>query len=265
MHFQFTSMTGNNAQVAIPVSANPNVGGTPLEPGDEIGAFSPTGLCCGAVAWIGGTQNVALCVWGAEPIGNMPGMADGDKIAYKIWRQSDNKEYPVDVVIYSDHDPVNPSVRFPTDGTYHANAFMAVDSFSGPLPVQLSQLEFSVIGGRTVEVAWRTESETNCYAFRIERRLTDASEWSPVAMIPGQGTKVGVTDYSYVDTAPSDGIFEYRLIQVDLSGKETVYSAPAVTIAAVPTPATEEEGGIPYWVIALAVFVIGALAYIIFH
>jgi hypothetical protein len=260
MHFQFTSSTGNNAQVVIPVSANPNVGDTPLEAGDEIGAFNPTGLCCGAVAWIGATQNVALCVWGAEPIGNMPGMADGDVIAFKIWRQFDNQEYTVGAVMYVS------SPGYSTDGRYHPNAIMAVASFSAPLPVQLSMLEVSVIGGRTVEVAWRTESETNCYAFRIERRLANATEWTPVAMIPGQGTKATGTDYSYVDTAPTDGIFYYRIIQVDSDGTEAAYSAPPVRIAAVPTPTPtpEEKKGVPYWVIAIGIFLVVAIAYILF-
>ena len=50
-HFTFTSITGNNATVGIPAGVNPNINGIPLEIGDEIGAFTPAGLCVGATVW----------------------------------------------------------------------------------------------------------------------------------------------------------------------------------------------------------------------
>ncbi len=90
-HFTFTSGTGNNATVAIPTSANPNVNGTPLVAGDEIGVFSPGGLCCGAVVWTG--QNAAVTVWGDnDQTPAIDGMRAGEQMRYRIWRQATNRE-----------------------------------------------------------------------------------------------------------------------------------------------------------------------------
>ncbi len=90
-HFTFTSGTGNNATVAIPTSANPNVNGTPLVAGDEIGIFSPGGLCCGAVVWTG--ANAAVTVWGDnDQTTAIDGMRAGEQMRYRIWLQATNRE-----------------------------------------------------------------------------------------------------------------------------------------------------------------------------
>src|SRR3990172_8900881 len=62
VHFTFTPNTGEEATVAVPTSANPNIGGSPLASGDEIGVFTPAGLCVGAVIWTG--SNTVITVWG---------------------------------------------------------------------------------------------------------------------------------------------------------------------------------------------------------
>jgi len=98
-HFTFTFNTGNNALVAIPLSANPNIGGVPLSIGDEIGVFTPSGLCTGAVVWT--QQNTVITIWGDDEMTpEIDGMQVGDSIHYRIWKQALDKEYSVTNVSY---------------------------------------------------------------------------------------------------------------------------------------------------------------------
>ena len=92
VHFRFVKNTGNNATVGIPLSAQPLVDNTPLEVGDEIGAFTPAGLCVGAVVWE--NKNTALTVWGDDEMTpEVDGIKPGEPINYKIWKKSTDVEY----------------------------------------------------------------------------------------------------------------------------------------------------------------------------
>ncbi len=127
-HFTFTSNTGNNATIVIPSSINPNINGITLDNGDEIGAFTPNGLCVGAVVWNG--SNAALTVWGDDSqTSEVDGLTDGETIYYKIWDVSRGEEIDSVAVAYSNGD-----------GIYHADAFMILsqlDGFAAPIAPQL--------------------------------------------------------------------------------------------------------------------------------
>ncbi|HTX17144.1 MAG TPA: S8 family serine peptidase [Bacteroidota bacterium] len=119
VHFSFTSGTGNNGTVSIPVLSNPKVGSTPLSTGDEIGAFTPEGLCVGAIVWTG--QNQALTVWGDnDQTTAKDGLAAGDTIKYRIWQSSTNTEYANTQVTYTQGS-----------GVYAVNGIYVIGSMTG--------------------------------------------------------------------------------------------------------------------------------------
>jgi len=60
-HFLVKANTGNKATVGIPSSINPTICGHTIAVGDEIGVFTPGGLCVGAGEWTG--SNIAITVW----------------------------------------------------------------------------------------------------------------------------------------------------------------------------------------------------------
>ncbi|MBI4546678.1 MAG: T9SS type A sorting domain-containing protein [Ignavibacteriae bacterium] len=104
-HFTFVSNTGRNATVGIPASANPNIGGIPLASGDEIGVFTPSGLCVGAVVWTGSSN--ALTVWGDnEQTPDTDGIHSGEQMFYRVWQRSINTEYPDVNFTYSQGDSI---------------------------------------------------------------------------------------------------------------------------------------------------------------
>jgi hypothetical protein len=112
-HFSFAPRTGNNATVAIPASAST---GASLSSGDEIAAFTPGGLCAGAVVWTG--ANAAITVWGDdEQTPGVDGIREGEQISYHIWVQSSRTELTNVRAAYAQGD-----------GLYKANGIFALSA-----------------------------------------------------------------------------------------------------------------------------------------
>lgn len=100
-YYTFTSNTGSNATIAIPLSIQPRAGGSLLQNGDEIAVYTPAGRCAGAVVWTG-NSNVALTAWGDDPLTTVvDGFAAGEIMTFKVWRKSVNREYIASTVSYS--------------------------------------------------------------------------------------------------------------------------------------------------------------------
>ncbi|OGU72693.1 MAG: hypothetical protein A3H45_07345 [Ignavibacteria bacterium RIFCSPLOWO2_02_FULL_55_14] len=119
VHFSFTANTGNNATIAVPVSAHPAVGETSLVSGDEIGVFIPGGICAGAVVWTG--VNTAITVWGDnDQTPEVDGARAGDRPWFRVWLHTTQTEH--------DSVPVSYSAG---DGTYFANAMHVLASLGG--------------------------------------------------------------------------------------------------------------------------------------
>lgn len=127
-HFTFASNTGNNATIAIPAYSNPNVNGNTLSPGDEIGAFTPGGLCVGGIIWQ--NKSEAMTIWGDNPMTPViDGIRDGEEIRFKFWIRSNNIEIPVTNIIYSQGNGI-----YQTNGIYIISnifsVYSSLDNFS---------------------------------------------------------------------------------------------------------------------------------------
>ncbi|HWP82727.1 MAG TPA: T9SS type A sorting domain-containing protein [Bacteroidota bacterium] len=166
-HFRFASQTGNNATVAVPLAANPNINGTPLAPGDEIGVFTPSGLCVGAVVWNG--ANVAITVWGDnDQTTEIDGMRAGEIINYHVWRQSTNTEYASVSVTYS-----------LGDGIYTPNALYTLSSLNAtapPAPPTLASPTNSATGlPVSITFFWNAVSFASVYQLQVSADSTFAT------------------------------------------------------------------------------------------
>jgi hypothetical protein len=105
-HFTFTRNTGNQGTVAVPLDANPTIGDSVLVAGDEIGVFTPAGLCVGAGVWRG-DENIAITIWGNNTQTEViDGILPGEVIHYRIWRRSTDTEYTKVRVEYSIGDSI---------------------------------------------------------------------------------------------------------------------------------------------------------------
>ncbi|RMF59220.1 MAG: hypothetical protein D6743_16610, partial [Calditrichaeota bacterium] len=92
-HFTFTSNTGESYSIVID---NATLDGNPLGNGDEIGVFTPAGLCVGASVWDGSTP-LALTAWADDgQTSEVDGYKTGEKMSFRIWDASagTNADYP---------------------------------------------------------------------------------------------------------------------------------------------------------------------------
>lgn len=95
------------------------------------------------------------------------------------------------------------------------------------LPIQLASFTGTVVNANTVQLDWRTISETNNFGFEIQRRSQNETEFASLegVFIPGHGTTLEPQQYSYIDQSVMPGSFYYRLKQIDLDGTPH-YSEP---------------------------------------
>ncbi len=72
-----------------------------------------------------------------------------------------------------------------------------------------------------LSLIWSTASETNNYCFLIKRSNDKGLTWSEVGSVQGHGTTKIKQIYTWTELESIKGEVYYRLIQVDLDGKET--------------------------------------------
>lgn len=95
-------------------------------------------------------------------------------------------------------------------------------TYTNPLPVKLTQFSGNCINHQ-IKLQWETASEKNNAYFVVEKSY-DATHWTYVNRISGQGNSNTTQNYSIIDTDASNTMIYYRLTQVDFDGKEEVFS-----------------------------------------
>lgn len=120
--------------------------------------------------------------------------------------------------IHIEVTPANPSYCFTVmnDGSTYPH-------IGGAMAVTLSQFAAAAADGG-VMLAWRTESETDCYSWDIERSTEREGVFRTVGTVAGHGTTYDPHQYRYDDRSlPGDGVYWYRLAEVDLAGARTYH------------------------------------------
>lgn len=104
------------------------------------------------------------------------------------------------------------------------NVYNAVMEISSPIvPVELVSFSYNLLNG-SVNLNWITATEINNRGFEIERaRLLSSNyewtSWESIGFVPGFGTTTEPKSYSFSDNEVSDGIYSYRLKQIDMNGQ----------------------------------------------
>ncbi len=132
-------------------------------------------------------------------------------------------------------DPLGAALDTLTFGTQTANvslaripdgsgAFQTTDvptpaakNHSQSVSVELAYFTVSRIDGNQVVLEWRIGSETSVNGFYIERRFQN-QEFSQIGFIRGRNTTANPKVYTFVDCVPEEGVYSYRLKQVDFDG-----------------------------------------------
>ncbi|MBN2355276.1 T9SS type A sorting domain-containing protein [candidate division KSB1 bacterium] len=91
-HFTFTSRTGENAIIVLPAEVVRR--DIQIQPGDEIGAFTPSGLCCGAGVWQ--EENLAITIWGDDDQSKtIDGFRTGESMSFRLRRHDGDEAIPL--------------------------------------------------------------------------------------------------------------------------------------------------------------------------
>ncbi len=96
-----------------------------------------------------------------------------------------------------------------------------------PTAVTLRTFYVVVVSGRTVQLAWETETEQNNFAFHIYRApVNDFTQAVLIDIAPAMMGGASGASYTFDDVVPSEGSWWYWLAHVDTSGRETVHASP---------------------------------------
>ncbi len=69
-----------------------------------------------------------------------------------------------------------------------------------------------------VKLNWSTSTETNNYGFEIYSKKEEEKDWRKIGFVNGNGTSVKKHNYSFTDNDIEQGVYQYRLKQIDFDG-----------------------------------------------
>jgi hypothetical protein len=99
------------------------------------------------------------------------------------------------------------------------------DYLTNIIPVELTSFT-AAVSGNSVVLNWSTSTETNNKGFEVERSA--GNEWKPIGYVEGNGTTTEIVSYTYSDNTISNGLYSYRLKQIDFDG--SVNYSPTVEV-----------------------------------
>lgn len=112
------------------------------------------------------------------------------------------------------------SARYTDFSIPNFSEFWLHGSTSSPLPVNLANFSLSCENNATI--SWTTASEQNSDRFIIEKSR-DGQNWIAVGEKTAAGNSNTLINYSIVDENNWNGVSYYRMIQIDINGKQEVY------------------------------------------
>ncbi len=118
-------------------------------------------------------------------------------------------------------------------------------SIQNALPVSMISYTAETVASNVV-LNWKTSSELNNSHFVIERS-SDANNWTEIGKVDAVKEQNSVNEYMFTDRTALEGTSYYRLTQVDVDGKTTVYNnilmvnhAPEIKFEVYPNPASTQ-------------------------
>ncbi len=121
--------------------------------------------------------------------------------------------------------------QFTSSSTVYGDGYQLqprfLTDFMVNVPVELASFT-SVVKGNNVVLNWKTITETNNKGFEIYRNGT------MVKFVSGFGTTTEVKSYQFTDNGLANGIYSYKLVQIDLDGTNEVVGSTEVTVNSLP-------------------------------
>jgi hypothetical protein len=95
-----------------------------------------------------------------------------------------------------------------------------------------------VVADKSVELIWKTEYEENNKGFEVERSQTTV--WSSIGFVTARGSNEQGAGYRFLDTVSTEGVYFYRLKQIDLDGS-IFFSAMTIVVPDTPGALVEAD------------------------
>ena len=122
-----------------------------------------------------------------------------------------------------------------------SNQVFAITNSCSPLPVTFGAFS-AARKGNTVAVKWQTSYELNVSGFNVQR-MTNGN-WNTVAFVPAKNLANG-SSYEITDMNTYAGLSQYRIVSVDIDGKQKLSEvrsvrgeASASRLTVYPNPST---------------------------
>lgn len=96
------------------------------------------------------------------------------------------------------------------------------------LPIELLSFTGYVVAHDAI-LSWETATETNSDYYDLQKTI-DGVNWSTIATIPAAGNSNQILHYSHIDHDLGNGIYYYRLKQVDYNGQYKIYDNISIQI-----------------------------------
>ena len=87
--------------------------------------------------------------------------------------------------------------------------------FDGEVPVELTSFT-ATVKNNSIVLDWKTSTEKNNQGFEIQRK--NGNDFYSIGFVEGKGTTTEPQQYSYIDKNLENGVYEYRLKQIDFDG-----------------------------------------------
>lgn len=169
------------------------------EANDYVSVMSGTSMATPIAA------SVAALIWSRHPDWT------ADQVKQRLYDSADN----IDATIGQNY--------VGKMGAGRVNAYNAVND--APIAVRLSSFTATPLSSHKVAVTWQTASEVNTAGFFIQRKKNEHDGFERINdfMIPATGSTATGAQYEYVDEIEVSGSLSYRLEEIALDGKSTVY------------------------------------------
>jgi Secretion system C-terminal sorting domain len=100
--------------------------------------------------------------------------------------------------------------------------YKGADEADVSVPVELATFN-AFVNASSVTLNWVTATELNNKGFDIERKL-EKNNWIKIGFVNGYGTTTDPTNYSFTDKDLNEGLYHYRLKQIDMNGSFKYYN-----------------------------------------
>jgi hypothetical protein len=132
---------------------------------------------------------------------------------------------------------VNPEQNYVELSGINSFGYWTIADVNYPIPVELTSFSAST-DDYAVILKWTTATENQNKGWEIERKLKTEKTWDRISFVDGQGTTTKPSSYQFRDDQVLEGLYQYRLKQLDYNGEYSYSDVVEIEINNMPSAFT---------------------------